>query len=246
MNVVTSFSPRGWKVYGKRFVDTFLKHWPHHVRLDVFLEGQEVPAGYEAAAQWHDLRDDPEHEEFCAKYAGPEFNHPRDFNMMSVKFAHKVFAITSPQLPIGEWRIWIDADSETIADVTTDWLRSVMPLDKDLAFLGRQGVMRPGQAMYTECGFVAYNTESLTVQATLQEMRRIYTSGDLFGLGTHNWHDSYVFDHCRMRLTAPSQWHNLSAHCQQDFHPWPKTVLANVLVHQKGPKRKLAAYGAYT
>jgi hypothetical protein len=39
--VVTTFSPRGYEVYGRRFIETFAKYWPDGpVRLFVYYEGR--------------------------------------------------------------------------------------------------------------------------------------------------------------------------------------------------------------
>lgn len=248
MNIVTSFSPSGWGYYGKRFVDSFLANWPPHVNLHVFLEGQEPPAGY-GPIHWHDLRDDWEHEEFVTKWSGPEWNSKTDYNEMSVRFCHKVFAITSPRLPATGWRVWIDADVVTKTEVDDAWLARVLPPDKALTFLGRKGFMRPlvSQPAYTECGFVGYNLDHLGVRPMLNGMRHIYTSGELFNLGRHNWHDSYVFDYCRKQQDfKDTELHNLAAHCDAGtFHPWPRTELGKVMEHYKGPGRKAGAYGRH-
>lgn len=242
MNVVTTFSPVGWDVYGRRFVESFQKNWPDEVRLHCFLEGQQIPPGYPTVA-WHDLENDPEHEKFCHQWGAPEWNHPTDFNEMSVRFCHKVFAITSPGLPMKGWRIWIDADVLFTRDVTA-FLPSLFPDDKALTYLGRKGQMRPSQPAYTECGFVGYNCDIAKVRAMLYDMRAIYVSGKLFTLGRHNWHDSYVFDHCReSHHFGKDELNNLSENAT-GMHVWPQTVLGKFSQHQKGPRRKAEVYGA--
>lgn len=244
---VTTFSLKGWKVYGKRFVDSFLQYWP--IPLVVFAEGQLAPEGYRGLREliWLDLKDDRDHEAFVAKFTHKRFNHPTDVNMMSIRFCHKVFAITSPELPGAGWRIWIDADSETKKPVKPQHIEKLLPTDKALTFLGRKGRMRPGQKAYTECGFVGYNQSNPLVLQQLVDMREIYTSGLLFTLGQHNWHDSYVFDYTRKKLIPKELWNNLSEHYQEgDLHVWPKTILGEFMVHNKGPKRKRKAYGQQT
>lgn len=241
MNVVTTFSPAGWDHYGKRFVDSFLRHWPDEVQLHCFLEGQHIPPGYPKVA-WHDLENDPEHQAFCAKYSGPEWNHPTDYNEMSVRFCHKVFAITSPSLPAMGWRVWIDADVLFTRDVTA-FLPVLFPPGKALTYLGRQGLMREGQIAYTECGFVGYNGDVAKVRAMLHDMRQIYTTGRLFELGRHNWHDSYVFDHCRDHHHFGPGWLNNLSENVTGLHVWPHTVLGQCSQHQKGPRRKIEVYG---
>ena len=37
--VVTSFSPDGYELYGRRMVETFEKFWPADIKLYVYYEG---------------------------------------------------------------------------------------------------------------------------------------------------------------------------------------------------------------
>jgi hypothetical protein len=242
MNIVTSFSPRGWHQYGIYFVETFRRHWPSDIRLDVFLEGQ-MPPLLDDRIFWHELRDDAQHEWFCKKNAHRD--DPLDWNMMPVKFGHKVFAITSDRLPKTGWRVWLDADVITTEPVTQPWLDKVLPKGKALSCLLRRGIMRPGQPLYTECGFVGYNLDDPRTMKLLAELRDVFVSEKVFTFGQHNQHDSYAFDWCRKRQNfRKDEVHNLSFMAKEnELHPWPKTELSKCLVHNKGPRLKRAMYG---
>lgn len=250
LTVVTSFSRSGYDLYGARFIDTFVEQWPRHsarlgpIKLWVATEGFELAPHHRAVCESFDLTHDADHERFVQKYSDPRYNHPSDFNEMSVRFCHKVYAITSPLLPDYGWRLWIDADVTHHGRVTEDWLNDVLPEGQWLSYLGRNGMMRPGQRMYSECGFVGYNTHVPRVRAMLGEMRSIYDTGKLFKLGRHNWHDSYVFDYCRKGMGAPDKHHDLAKHLTGKLmHPWEETVLQLVMDHHKGPARKRIRYG---
>lgn len=249
LTVVTSFSRDGYDLYGSRFIDSFLSQWPKYsplmgpVKLCVATEGFELATHHRAEVDSFDLTHDPDHERFVQTYNGPRYNHPSDFNEMSVRFCHKVFAITSHGLPNFGWRTWIDADVTHHAPPTEDWFASIYPEGRWLSYLGRNGMMRPGQRMYSECGFVGYNVHVPQVRAMLGEMRAVYNTGRLFKLGRHNWHDSYVFDLCRKDLPAGKQ-HNIAARLTgKMMHPWEETDLQLVMDHHKGPARKRIRYG---
>lgn len=243
ITVVSSCSQKGWARYGERFVDTFLKRWPEHISLRFFTEGYAIPEHHRV--QQIDLADDIDHEVFCDVFSGPEFNHPIDYSMQSVRFCHKVFAITSPLLPEDGWRVWIDADVVTHSPVTAEWLRAVLPDNKAVSYLGRIGMMRPGQAMHSECGWVGYNLTFPRAARMLREMRMIYITGELFKLGQFNWHDSYVFDHClRAERMSPQHVHNLGGHIRRHcLNIWDESLLQQTMTHNKGLGRKEAAYG---
>ena len=238
---VTSFSPRGYSQYGKRFIDSYLEHGPYP--LIVFGEGQPCPAEYIERREliWYDLKDDADHEAFCERNAGRD--HPHDFNMMPVKFGHKVFAITSPKLPAEGWRVWIDADVEFTAPVEPRHLNELFPGDKALTLLGRKGYMRPGQPMYSECGFVGYNQRFGSARKVLANMRKTFTSDQVFKQGRHNWHDSYTFDWWRAIHVPPEYQNNISPHTKAgQLDAWSGSILSEFCQHHKGPKAKAKAY----
>ncbi len=88
--VVTTFSPEGYEVYGRRFIDTFVKYWPSDVLLHVFYEG-EKPADASNAVQWHALYLDKDRAKFMAEHKDEK---PGDYRKCPVRFSHKVFAVT--------------------------------------------------------------------------------------------------------------------------------------------------------
>ena len=53
--VVTSFSPSGYKLYGKRMLETFEKYWPSDIKLYVYYEGETPPADASGRAIWISL-----------------------------------------------------------------------------------------------------------------------------------------------------------------------------------------------
>jgi hypothetical protein len=236
---ITTFSEAGYQTYGRSFLESFLEHWPIPIRA--FHEGKR-PNLQHSRLEWRCLDDDQDRARFIAAYSGPEFNHKTDFNMMAVKFSHKIWAITQPH--DARWLLWLDADTLCTRPVESHNLDAICPPDKSLVYIGRQGELRPGQPMYPETGFVAYRTEHWEVATLLTEMRAIYTTGKLFTLGQHNWHDAYVFDFCRTRSAIPAERQlNLGASIKgRDV--FGSTILDRWLTHFKGPRAKLAQYGS--
>ena len=137
--VVTSFSPAGYDIYGKRFLETFAEFWPKEVALQVYYE-REAPLPIGRPMYANDLYDDPEFLEF--KGTCPPDG--ADFRWQTLRFAHKVFAITDPDEMAADlratpgWRIWLDADVETFRPVTLGWLAEACPEDKQCSYLGRK------------------------------------------------------------------------------------------------------------
>jgi len=242
--VVTSWSPEGYRTYGKRFIETFLRCWPESIPLHVWHEA-EPPEESDARLHAFDLSLDEDLQVFVREHSSPK-TLSKDPLWGAIKWCKKVFAISQPRYASAEaaasatWMIWIDGDVEHTGPVTTEFLHAVCADDADLAFLGRPWYR------YSECGFVAYRIEALRVRELLIHMRKTYASGDVFQLP--EWGDSFVFDRCRKALGGLRE-NDLARHlCPPDraIHIWPATILGTVMRHNKGPGRKTQAYGATT
>lgn len=229
---VTTFSPRGYALYGRRFIESFLRFWP--IPLVAFYES-ERPDLSDPRLMLKDLDHDQERAAFLRRYDRPEFRGlPGDYATQAIRFSHKVFALTSEALP-GRWRLWLDADVETFAPVTEETLQRLCPDEADLSYLGRQN----GQ--HSETGFIACRMDDPQVREMLTGIRQTYTSGAVFNLDPRKRNDSEVFDRMRV-LVSQARQHNLSMHSAAT-HVWPDTALGAVMRHWKGQVRKREAYG---
>lgn len=232
---VTTFSPAGYLCYGRRFVQSFLDHWT--IPLTVYHEGQDVDI-YHERLTWKNLNHDDERLRFIDEHEDDptKIGTPEDPNSQSIRFCHKVFAVTGHQVT-ADWMLWIDADVVTHHKVDQQALDRFCPDGKLLSYLHRRS------APYTECGFIAYRAADHRVKALLDDMRRYYTSGEIFTRPKKDWHDSRCFDICRERSAIkPDQTHFL-APPQPGWHVWPSSVLAPYMEHHKGPSRKQREYG---
>jgi hypothetical protein len=244
--LVTSFSPAGYEDYGKRFLETFIRYWPDNVILAVFHEGSK-PEIDDTRIWYFNLLADEEYRDWLVRYGHDERNRgirdgKRDFRWDAVRFAPKVFSLTSPILPTTGWRIWIDADVETTAKIPEVWFSKLLRTDATALYLGR-----PKSVFQTsECGFVAYHTGIESGRQFLKDLRQNYTEGKIFGFP--EWHDSAVFDilrgayenvGCTFKDIAAGYYAKIpNATFEEHGHPWPHTVLGQYLTHYKGPAGK--------
>ena len=236
---VTTFSRDGYACYGQRFVDSFVEH-SKGIPLVVYHESQE-DVDFHDLLTWSNLDHDLDRQKFIEDHgADPvkvsNWRHP---NQQSIRFCHKVFAITDAiRRATTDWVVWIDADSTITKTLGVGLMQRVCPSTADVVYLGR--VDMP----YTECGFVGYRAAALPVRRLAEDMRHVYTSGELFTWPQNHWHDSQTFDTCLKRSTIrEDRRYNLSQHVRGS-HVWPHTVLGEFCVHNKGPQRKRAAYGS--
>ncbi len=225
--LVSSWSTDGHCVYGARFLETLALKWPTWVqRFKLFTDTE--------------LLEDPEIIAFRDREADDETSSG-SARRGCMKWSWKPFSIEKAArlMPLGGWLIWIDGDVEFTKAPTPDFLATVCPPDKDITFLGRPW------AYASETGFVAYNLNSPGVRRLIGRMRHHYLSGAFRQLP--EWGDAATFDHCRK--DAGLRENDLCAGLdpadvqQNGLHVWPHTVLGDFMLHQKGPKRKRAAYG---
>lgn len=229
---VTAFSKEGYRLYGRRMLASLRLHTD--LPSCVFSE-QELPV---SALR---LQDEPGWREFLDGAPPlPEFpgSYWERWDLNGRRFCHKVFAVTSARLPQSRWRVWIDGDVEFHADMNEDALLDLCPEDCCLSFLGRKDYP------WSECGFVAYKVSDPRVVALLADMRKVYTSGELFALPRDRWHDSAVFDLCRHRSGIPVQQQRDLGAGASGREVWEQTLLQRYATHNKGPLRKQRAYGS--
>ncbi len=228
--VVTSFSQRGYEVYGRRMIETFDKYWPADIPLYVYYEGDK-PEDASERATWMPLDDDEDRARFMAKHR----DHPIDYRRQPVKFCHKVFAVTAAPRD-ADWLIWLDGDVDTVAPVTHEFLAKVLS-DGVAVYMGRDWWI------HTEAGFIAYRLNEHG-RAFLDDLRSYYTLGTVLTLP--QWHDCMAFDHLRRTYErAGHEFRDLGANYHgPGLDVMPHTALGAVMRHYKGPKQKRLAYGA--
>ena len=239
---VTTFSNKGYDLYGQALLDSWVEH--SRFPLHVWHESQELRDEHKLL-EWHNLDDVEDRTVFirranARKILGDNTTaDPRFPNAQSVRFCHKVFALTEQaRVSHADWLVWIDADV-ILHDTLDDKRMQRILQDAALVYLGRP------RFPYTECGFVAYRIEREDVIDLLEDMRSFYTAEEIWKHPVNCRHDSFAFDLCRTRSRVPKTlWRSLSDNSPDPSHVWPHTLLAEFSSHNKGLKRKEQQYNA--
>lgn len=228
-SVVTTFSHRGYQVYGRKFISSFAEYWPADVPLYVYYEG-EIPEDASDRAVWKPLDADMDRKRFMETHTDKD---PRDYRTCVVKFSHKVFAATGA--PRDDNLIWLDSDCLTFAPVTHEMLKGVCADPGQVgSFLGRP------YHRHSETGFWSVRMNNCG-DDFLDELRRMYTSGDVLNLSEH--HDCMVFDTVRRKFErAGHRFKNLCP-LARGLEVFEHSRLSAFITHNKGPERKLKHYG---
>ena len=249
--VVTSCSAKGWLQYGKRFVETFDRHWPVEVELHIVSE--DMPAGAALGSFASSARPIMFHELWKVSRVAREFNdrHARNllvhgkvrregdfgwtpkkiaagynFRLDAYRFSKKVFGVEA----VSKWTtadllFWVDADVVTFAPVPIGLLSDLLPGDVALACLDRGDY-------HSECGFVGYDLTHQAARPFIRELCGLYASDEFLHL--KEWHDSWVFDYVRKFLHTPTR---KIEHCSR-HHPFVNSVLGHYMDHLKGSRKE--------
>jgi hypothetical protein len=203
--VCTTFNESGYKQYGQRMIQTFLKNWPAEVALVVYAEGCAVAESadnlivheitvVDALTTFKSVWKDVPRANGDVS-TDPVRSRRRDagkgFKWNAVRFAHKVYSIFHCARTFStDWLIWMDADTVCHSAVTLPDLDRLCPPDRDLCYLGRQG-------KYSECGLYAMNLNNTNTKTFLQKFQRWYDDAENGIFKLEEWHDSFVFDAVR-------------------------------------------------
>lgn len=218
--IVTTFSPKGYEQYGKRFIETYKEFCDYplvvYVEDDLKIEGVEV----------RNLFDVPKCTKFLEIVKNYKPNHyRRDVN----KFCRKVFAMTDAGLSYKGKMAFIGADTVFHKKIPNDFLATLLE-DKYIAYLGRT-------KLHSETDFIAFNTEHQVNDLFMRLFINTYLTGAYQHL--EYFCDSDVFDHLRMLLNVSTNNLNM---IDDHTHPFINSVLGEYADHCKGPLRKKAGH----
>ena len=245
--VCTTFNAHGYRVYGKRMIESFLLNWPRSVELHVYAEDVEVLESapnlfvYDSHKVNAELVKFKETWKHVPKANGdvrsiPHLASRRDahkpFRWDAVRFSNKVYSIFNcAKTTSADALLWMDADMFCHSPLTSEKLEQFCPAQIELAFLGREN-------KFTECGLYYMNLNSENVKLFLQNFQDMYDNAEKGIFTLPEWHDSFVFDVARK--TVKLQELNWSAGLiRGEGHPLINCEWGAYLDHLKGERKKL-------
>ena len=231
-SVVTTFSPKGYEVYGRMMIESFGKHWPEDVPLYAYFEGDSPPDGASERATWMPLDADQDRARFLES-APPDPAIRMNYKESARRFCHKVFAMTGAPRNV-DHLMFIDADCVSFSNVTAKMLEMVSAgAGQVAAYLGRP-------QRHTETGFLSFQINSGGGDF-LDALRKVYTSGEIFKLKER--HDCAAFDHVRGQLEKRGQKFKNLCPGAQGLGVFDQSPLRYFIRHNKGPNKRLKVYG---
>lgn len=225
MIAITSFSPKGYEVYGKKFLESAADYWP--TKIVAYVEEpmqDDDQVSYKLLSEVYGLS---AFLEYCN--SNPVFRgcvgQGYNYNFDAAKFANKAFAQFDAQKYTGKV-FWLDADLVFKKPVTTEFLEDLFDNHTICA------LQRPG--MYTESGFLGFDTDRGDFKTFLTEYINVYRKGKLFQL--RGWHDCYALDYAIERSGVLVK--NLSPDFPKNgINVMPHSVLGEYVIHNKGDRK---------
>lgn len=236
LTVVTGWSPRGYDEYGRRFAESFHKHWPKDVELVVYGE-QAVPL---PRGEFRTLDSIPGAMDFIEKYRGDKAANGKEvmpwwkekcksigynWKFDAWKFCRQGFIpwAAAQSLKDGDLLCWLDGDVVTFKDVPKGAIEGLLPDGYDVAYLGRH-------PKHSEIGFQLYRVGA-GGSAAMKMFSDYYNKETVFRL--KEWHSAFVFDTAVFESGA--RGYNLTP--KGDGHVWFQSPLGKWTDHLKGARK---------
>ena len=255
--VVTTFNAKGYHQYAQKFLKTFIDNWPNTVTLYVYTENCEIlersdnlivrdlhKESNDIVAFKNKWKDTPKANGDISKdpIRSRRKDSNKNFKWDAIRFSHKVYSIFHcARSTDADILIWMDADMICHSPINILQINDLIPDDKDLCYLGRDG-------KYPECGLYSLKLQSPVIKLFLKEFQRMYDDAENGIFKLDEWHDSYVFEQVRKKfpnLSILSWAENLGDlrpsvyNTKGEGHPLINSDWGAFLDHLKGDRKDL-------
>jgi len=243
--VVTTFHNDGLKKYGQRMINSYMQTWPNEVPLYLYPEDCNPQINDHSRVHLYDLHTSvPDLVAFKSRWKDiPKANGDvsserqatrkdswKGFKWDAVRFSHKVYSIFhAAKNTDADVLIWMDADMFCHSAITMAQLEKLIPVDKDICYIGREN-------KWPECGLYSINLKSQAGQNFLKEFQQVYDDAENGIFKMEEWHDSFVFYEVikRMKLNLLDWGRGL---IKGEGHPLINSVWGAYLDHLKGGRK---------
>ena len=238
VEVATTYNREYYDLIGKRMVESFVKHWPKHIKLHIYWQEAE-PEILEENLVYHELYQvQPQLKRWVDSHSDPVYHGWREdrgkfvWKNNGVKFSHKVFAQTH-RIRNSEADILLYSDADTVyhSDPDLEYLSEICPSDSLCTFFDRP-------KFRDETGFYMHNPRHPKAKAWADRLEEIYLSGEVWTYQKDRAADQYTMAHGRDSFRDCRQMDLMTYHEGVDpKDPVPTSPLAKFLNHLKGEKK---------
>lgn len=157
------------------------------------------------------------------------------FRFDAIRFCYKPYAMyhaITNNINNYKYIIWFDSDIVFTKPFSHKFIEdNLINKDEMMSYLGRK-------LKYSETGFLLFNLRHTYVKNYIKKLIYQYDSDKIFTL--KEWHDSYVWDHvrikCENKMSIKNR--NLTKKSSENHHILVDSILNNYIVHLKGTELK--------
>jgi hypothetical protein len=216
VEVATTYNQKYYDIIGKQMVESFVKHWPKHVKLHVYWQEAE-PEIMEDNIVYHELyKVQPQLKQWVDQHTDKKFHGWRDD-----RNKHSTADIL----------LYSDADTLYHAEPDLDYLSDISPADSLCTFFDRP-------KFRDETGFYMHNPRHPRAKEWANRLEEIYLSGEVWTYEKDRAADQYTMAFGRDSFKDCKQMDLMMYHEGVDTKdPVPTSPLNKFLQHLKGDKK---------
>lgn len=190
VNLATTFNEDGYRLYGKKWIETVSKFWPETVTVTLYTDVDipDLPSNFTVKSFSDSFPEHPEFIERVSTYFDEAARNSPDYTLrvkaphfseLTIKFSHKAFVIERELTRTdADIFIWLDGDVETIANIKETDFKNIL---KD-RFLACQAEKANTLHLHIESGILIFNlTHKLTKRFT-EQLTDFYHTDRLFNV----------------------------------------------------------------
>lgn len=219
--IVTCMGPGALETYGNKFIESWIKHWPADMLLDIWTH-DIAPFGVDdqrvSVRQLEDVEAFQKLKLVLKGNDGP-----------SLQYSFKAIALANSVTPDLDWIAFVDADMETFFQIDDQFLGEVFDPAAELTYLWRKAVAE------SEGSWFAFNLRTPNGASLCADFYGLYVSLEFKHF--HKQHDNAILD----RLVTIHRAHGLRVKNLSEgalgldaFH---QSVLGAYMIHYKGPDK---------
>ena len=224
IGIVSTFSDQGYADYAKHFVDSLKNNLDTSVEVFLYVDNLSI----ETSSNIHILNLEKLVPDLVNFKTRNNDKTAGKFLRDAVRFSHKSYAIWHAAMNSGvDMLIWLDADTEIIKAISSDYLKSFLPDSYFTSYLGRDS--------YSETGFISFDLRNPHAKEFFAIFKNYYDSDRIYTLPKFT--DCHVFDATRTELETSRKikGYNLTPLEMKD--PFNHTF-KGYMIHFKGGKKE--------
>jgi hypothetical protein len=230
ITIISTFSPKHYKIYGRYFVESLQKFLDNRVNVVLYTDTLlTLPKSNFSNRILNECC--PNLVEFKKRNSNKIVpNGTKGWLKDAVRFSHKSYCIVHASRTIEtDLLIWLDADTEVISPITHQYLSEQLNSDCFVSYLGRPN-------RYTETGWLCFDLRNKWSKKFFDQWEWYYNTDEIYNLTAQL--DCHVFDAVReeMETSGKIKGQNISPPDLKSQH-FDRKFLGK-MTHYKGDKKE--------